>query len=229
MANESILVVEDEADIAELIRYNLDKEGFRVTCAETGEQALTAAREQQPDLVLLDLMLPGLDGLEVCRRLSNEEPTRSIPIIMVTARGEEADIVAGLELGAADYVTKPFSPRILTARVRSVLRRGTSTEQTDDDALTRLHGIEIDPRRHRVLVEGETVELTATEFKILAFLAKRPGWVFTRYQIVDGIRGANYPVTERAIDVQVVALRRKLGSAGQLIETVRGVGYRFKE
>ena len=229
MANESILVVEDEADIAELIRYNLDKEGYRVAWAETGEQALTAAREQRPDLVLLDLMLPGLDGLEVCRRLSVDDQTKAIPIIMVTARGEEADIVTGLELGAADYVTKPFSPRILTARVRSVMRRRAPAAGQAEDEPIRTHGIQIDPRRHHVTVEGESVDLTATEFKILTFLARRPGWVFTRYQIVDGVRGPNYPVTERAIDVQIVALRRKLKDAGALIETVRGVGYRFKE
>jgi two-component system phosphate regulon response regulator PhoB len=229
MANESILVVEDEADIAELIRYNLDKEGYRVAWAETGEQALTAAREQRPDLVLLDLMLPGLDGLEVCRQLSADEQTKAIPIIMVTARGEEADVVTGLELGATDYVTKPFSPRILTARVRAVIRRRAPAAEQAEDGPIRTHGIEIDPRRHHVAVDGESVELTATEFKILSFLAKRPGWVFTRYQIVDGVRGPNYPVTERAIDVQIVALRRKLKDAGALIETVRGVGYRFKE
>jgi two-component system phosphate regulon response regulator PhoB len=229
MAKESILVVEDEADIAELIRYNLDKEGYRVAWAETGEQALAAARDQRPDLILLDLMLPGLDGLEVCRHLSADEQTKAIPIIMVTARGEEADVVTGLELGAADYVTKPFSPRILTARVRSVMRRRTPKDREAEDEPIRTHGIEIDPRRHHVAVDGESVELTATEFKILSFLAKRPGWVFTRYQIVDGVRGPNYPVTERAIDVQIVALRRKLKDAGALIETVRGVGYRFKE
>ena len=228
MPHENVLVVEDEEDISELIRYNLDKEGYRVACAASGEDALREARAEIPDLILLDLMLPGVDGLEVCRRLAADEKTHRIPVIMVTARGEEADIVTGLEMGAADYVTKPFSPRVLTARVRSVLRRTTAPPQAEDAAI-RVHDIEIEPRRHAVKVAGEPVELTATEFKILSFLAKRPGWVFTRYQIVDGIRGPNYPVTERAIDVQIVALRRKLGKSGKLIETVRGVGYRFKE
>jgi two-component system phosphate regulon response regulator PhoB len=228
MAKESVLVVEDEPDIAELMRYNLEREGYQVTIAATGEAGLEAARRKRPDIILLDLMLPGVDGLDVCRRLKSETHTAQIPVVMVTARGEEADVVTGLELGADDYVTKPFSPRVLSARTRAVLRRPRS--QPDDvSAPIRLHGIEILPGRHEVLVDGQPVVLTATEFKILHLLARRPGWVFTRYQIVDGIRGPNYPVTERAIDVQVVALRRKLGEHGSLIETVRGVGYRFKD
>jgi two-component system alkaline phosphatase synthesis response regulator PhoP len=228
MANETILVVEDEDDIAELLRYNLERDGFRVLVSDSGEKGFDAARRESPDLVLLDLMLPGLDGLEVCRRLKQGAATAGIPIIMVTARGEEADIVAGLELGAEDYVTKPFSPRVLVARVRAVLRRGKDAI-IDDDAVIRSHGIEIHPGRHQVSVDGEAIELSATEFRILHFIAKRPGWVFTRYQIVDGIRGPNYSVTERAVDVQIVALRRKLGTRAQAIETVRGVGYRFRE
>jgi two-component system phosphate regulon response regulator PhoB len=228
MAKETVLVVEDEPDIAELMRYNLEREGYQVTIAATGEAGLEAARRKRPDIILLDLMLPGVDGLDVCRRLKTETHTAQIPVVMVTARGEEADVVTGLELGADDYVTKPFSPRVLSARTRAVLRRPRS--QPDDvSAPIRLHGIEILPGRHEVLVDGQPVVLTATEFKILHLLARRPGWVFTRYQIVDGIRGPNYPVTERAIDVQVVALRRKLGECGALIETVRGVGYRFKD
>jgi two-component system phosphate regulon response regulator PhoB len=228
MAKETVLVVEDEPDIAELMRYNLEREGYQVTIAATGEAGLDAARRKRPDIILLDLMLPGVDGLDVCRRLKSETHTAQIPVVMVTARGEEADVVTGLELGADDYVTKPFSPRVLSARTRAVLRRPRS--QPDDvSAPIRIHGIEILPGRHEVLVDGQPVVLTATEFKILHLLARRPGWVFTRYQIVDGIRGPNYPVTERAIDVQVVALRRKLGEHGSLIETVRGVGYRFKD
>jgi two-component system phosphate regulon response regulator PhoB len=228
MPGETILAVEDEDDIAELIRYNLEREGYRVVTTSTGEAALQEAVRRVPNLVLLDLMLPGVDGLEVCRRLKGDNRTANIPVIMVTARGEEADVVAGLELGADDYVVKPFSPRVLLARTRTVLRR--RHEKPDDETATlTIHGIQIHPGRHEVRVDGTPVELTATEFKILHFLARRPGWVFTRYQIVDGIRGPNYPVTERSVDVQIVALRKKLEPYGKLIETIRGVGYRFKE
>ncbi|MFN2426149.1 MAG: response regulator transcription factor [Candidatus Binatia bacterium] len=228
MSRESILVVEDEDDIAELIRYNLEKEKYAVTIAATGEKGVEAARSIKPDLVLLDLMLPGMNGLEVCRTLKADRSTADIPIVMVTARGEETDIVAGLELGAEDYVTKPFGLTVLIARVRAVLRRRTARIPNEDEPL-RIHDVEIHPGRHEVRAGSEEVVLTNTEFRILHFLARRPGWVFTRYQIVDGIRGENYPVTERAVDVQIVALRRKLGGFGGLIETVRGVGYRFKE
>ena len=177
---------------------------------------------------MLDLMLPGVDGLEVCRILKGDQKTSHIPIVMLTARGEEADIVAGLELGADDYVTKPFSPRVLAARVKAVMRR-KSTQPVDETAVIKVHDIVIDPGRHEVLVQGELIRLSLTEFKILQKLASRPGWVFTRYQIVDAVHGDNYPVTERSIDVQLVGLRNKLGSSGEYIETVRGVGYRFKE
>lgn len=228
MPRENILVVEDEDDIAELIRFNLEKESYAVTVANSGEKGVEAARRSKPDLVLLDLMLPGMSGLEVCRSLKADRTTSDIPIIMVTARGEESDIVTGLELGAEDYVTKPFGIKVLLARVRAVLRRGEAKVPGEDEPL-RLHDVEIHPGRHEVRAGGEEVTLTNTEFRILHFLARRPGWVFTRYQIVDGIRGENYPVTERAVDVQIVALRRKLGGFGGLIETVRGVGYRFKE
>lgn len=228
MSKEKILVVEDEDDIAELIRYNLHKESWDVVVATNGEKAVEVARRERPDLVLLDLMLPGMSGLEVCRTLKSDSTTSGIPIVMVTARGEESDVVSGLELGAEDYVTKPFAIKVLLARVRAVLRR-RSTRVVAEDEPIRIHEIEIHPGRHEVRAGGEEVVLTNTEFRILHFLARRPGWVFTRYQIVDGIRGENYPVTERAVDVQIVALRRKLGGFGGLIETVRGVGYRFKE
>ena len=228
MSRESILVVEDEDDIAELIRYNLESEKFNVTVAATGEKGVEAARRNKPDLVLLDLMLPGMNGLEVCRALKGDRLTADVPIMMVTARGEETDIVTGLELGAEDYVTKPFGIKVLLARVRAMLRRRTTKVPADDEPL-RIHDVEIHPGRHEVRAGNDEIVLTNTEFRILHFLARRPGWVFTRYQIVDGIRGENYPVTERAVDVQIVALRRKLGGFGGLIETVRGVGYRFKE
>jgi len=185
-----------------------------------------AAFARTPDLIVLDIMLPKVNGFEVCRRI--READLDMPIIMLTAKDREDDIVRGLKLGADDYVTKPFSPRVLVARVRAMARRKRGTP-IDEDAPVSVHNVEIHPGRHEVHVDGEAVKLTSTEFKILHFLAKRPGWVFTRYQIVDGIRGPNYPVTERSIDVQVVALRKKLGASGKLIETVRGVGYRFKE
>jgi two-component system alkaline phosphatase synthesis response regulator PhoP len=228
MAKEHILVVEDEDDILELLRYNLAKEGFRVTGVVSGEEALRTARSQPPDLIILDLMLPGMDGLTVCRELKHDAKTREIPIIMLTAKGEEADIVAGLELGADDYVTKPFSPRVLLARLRAVLRRHVLPPAAESDALV-LHDLSIHPGRHEVLVQDRPVDLTVTEFRLLHFLARRPGWVFTRAQIVQGVQGEDYAVSDRAVDVQIVGLRKKLGAAGACIETVRGVGYRFKE
>ncbi len=228
MANEKILVVDDEEDILELIRYNLAKEGYRVTCEASGEGCLRAVSEDPPDLILLDLMLPGLDGLDVCRQLKADSKSSGIPILMLTAKSEDADIVTGLELGADDYVTKPFSPRILLARIRAVLRR-FKADLVPDDRIVRIYGLVIDPARHEVTVEGKRVELTASEFRILNYLALRPGWVFTRDQIITAVKGQDYPVTERSVDVQVAGLRKKLGASGQLIETVRGVGYRFRE
>ncbi len=227
MAHENILAVEDDEDILELLKYNLGKEGYRVTAVTTVEEGLRLARSAAPDLILLDLMLPGVDGLEVCRSLKMDPKTRLASIIMLTAKGEESDIITGLELGAEDYITKPFSTRILLARVRAVLRR-RRTEPPGAEALLKIHDLVIDPDRHEVLVQGQPVELTATEFRLLHLLARRPGWVLTRAHIVEGIHGDDYPVTDRAVDVKIVALRKKLGDAAQYIETVRGVGYRFK-
>jgi len=230
MAKEHILVIEDEEDILALVQYNLLREGCRVSCAISGEDGLEQARADLPDLILLDLMLPGMDGLEVCRRLRQEPATREVPVIMLTAKGEESDIVAGLELGADDYIPKPFSPRVLIARVRTVLRRRKQeAAPADDSGVIRIRELTIHPGRNEVLVDGEEVELTFTEFRVLHLLAARPGWVFTRGQIVDAVRGESYAVTERAVDVQIVGLRRKLGASGKYIETVRGVGYRFKD
>lgn len=228
MAKEKILVVDDEEDILELIRFNLVREGYKVLCAPSGEEAMNIAQLEIPDLMVLDLMLPGIDGLEVTRVLKNDSRTRDIPIVMVTAKGEEADIVTGLELGADDYITKPFSPRVLVARVRAVLRR-QSKEYKEETPVLRIHDMVIHPGRHEVLINGNPVQLTLTEFGILEYLARRPGWVFTRTQIVDAVKGEDYYVTDRSVDVQVVGLRKKLGTAGPYIETVRGVGYRFKE
>jgi two-component system alkaline phosphatase synthesis response regulator PhoP len=229
MAKNKILIVDDEEDILDLVNYNLTKEGYKVYQVTTGEDALESAREVVPDLVLLDLMLPGLDGLEVCKILKNDPLTHNIPIIMLTAKGEETDVVTGLELGADDYIPKPFSPRVLIARVRAVLRRGTLAQKEDDKEVVRIHDLLIDPIKFRVTYQDKPVELTITEFRLLQFLAKRPGWVFTRYQIVDALKGEDYPVTDRSVDVQIVGLRKKLGEGEHLIETVRGVGYRFRE
>ena len=228
MPNEKILIVDDEEDILELLKYNLSREGYKVSCAASGEETLRAVRSGIPDLIVLDLMLPGIDGLDVARQLKNDSKTRDVPIVMLTAKGEEADIVTGLELGADDYITKPFSPRVLLARVRAVLRRRIR-ESTNDTSVLQVRKLEIHPGRREVLVNGEPVQLTFTEFGILNFLARRPGWVFTRSQIVDEVRGDDYFVTDRSVDVQIVGLRKKLGSAAKHIETVRGVGYRFKE
>ncbi len=230
-ARARILVVEDEEDILELIRYNLSREGYRVTAAASGEEALRAVIRDRPDLVVLDLMLPGIDGIEVCRRLKAEAATRYIPVVMVTAKGEEADVVTGLELGADDYLTKPFSPKVLVARIRAVIRRREQETVKDAKEPIQRGALLIHPGRREVLLEGSRValELTFTEFNILFLLASRPGWVYTRAQIVDAVRGYDYHVTERSVDVHVVGLRRKLGDLGALVETVRGVGYRFRE
>lgn len=228
MSKEKILVVDDEEDILELVRYNLLKNGYRVTCVSSGEQAIEKLKQETPHIILLDLMLPGMDGLDVCRTLRSNPATSSIPIIMITAKGEDADIVSGLELGADDYLTKPFSPRVLLARIRALLRRN-KLDELDETSVLKIHQLVINPVRHEVLVNGDPLALTATEFSLLHFIARRPGWVFSRDQIISAVKGDDYPVTERSVDVQIVGLRKKLGDSGDLIETVRGVGYRFKE
>jgi two-component system phosphate regulon response regulator PhoB len=228
MAQEHILVVDDEADILELVRYNLAKAGYKVTCVASGEDAIRTARSKLPDLVLLDLMLPGVDGLEVCSTLKRDHKTTNIPVVMLTARGDEADVVAGLELGADDYITKPFSPRVMLARVKAVLRR-RAQQPTEEKAVIKLKDLVIHPGRHEVMVRNKRADLTSTEFRILHLLARRAGWVFTRQQIIDAARGEEYPVTDRSVDVHIVGLRKKLGPIGKQIETVHGVGYRFRE
>lgn len=227
----TILLVEDEQDLLELLRYNLTREGFNVETAMTGEDGLKKARElgKDLDLVLLDLMLPGIDGLEVCRTLKGRDYTSEIPVIMLTAKGEESDIVKGLEYGADDYITKPFSPRVLMARITAVLRRSEGAQRSDAGSVIKIGSVQIDTDRHEVLVQGEPVTLTATEFKLLSLLASRAGRVFTRQQIIETIHEGYAAVTDRSVDVQVVSLRRKLLDAGRNIETVRGVGYRFRD
>jgi two-component system phosphate regulon response regulator PhoB len=228
MARERILVVDDEPDILELVQYNLKKDNYDVVGVMSGEEALARVQNSPPDLVVLDLMLPGMDGLEVCKQLKQEPRTTTIPLIMLSARGEEADVVAGLELGADDYLTKPFSPRVLLARIRAVLRRRHSVPATADVVITH-HDIVIHPGRHEVLVQSTPVQLTPTEFRILHLLVRRPGWVFTRNQIIEAAQGDEASVTVRTVDVHIVALRRKLGACGDAIETIRGIGYRFQE
>jgi len=233
IVRSSILIVEDEADIRELVSFNLLREGHQVASVSSGEEALAMATSRPFDLVLLDLMLPGVDGLSVCQRLKSEPETQNIPIVMLTAKGEESDIIAGLNLGADDYVSKPFSPRVLLARIDAVMRRATvtkeSNERVPEEKSVKIHELVIFPKRHQVTLSGQRVSLTSTEFRVLDLLAARPGWVFTRQQILDGVHGDNYAITDRAVDVQIVGLRKKLGSAGRYIETVRGVGYRLRD
>jgi two-component system phosphate regulon response regulator PhoB len=228
MAQETILVIEDEKDIQELIQFNLERDGYKVLLADSVKTATKLLARHTPDLVLLDLMLPGESGFDFCRHLRNNDATRNLPVIMVTARDEDADVVAGLEVGADDYITKPFSPRVLLARVRAVLRR-KKTEAAEAASTTLTRGaIELDRAHYMVRVAGTLLTLTLSEFRILELLMRRPGVVFSRYQIVDAVHGADYPVTDRSVDVQIVGLRRKLGGHGESIETVRGVGYRFQ-
>ncbi|GAB4343497.1 MAG: response regulator transcription factor [Desulfobulbaceae bacterium] len=232
MSRNTILVVEDDPDIQQLVTYNLVKEGMHVICADDGEEALSRIENESVDAVILDLMLPGRSGLDVCRTLRENERTRALPIIMLTARSEEDDIVAGLELGADDYVTKPFSPKVLVARLQAVLRRKAEAVQGEGDReeeIIAIHGLTIHTGRHEVTLDGVPLHLTATEYDILKLLAGKAGWVFTRQQIIDNIRGYDYLVTSRSVDVQIFGLRKKLGAAGKLIETVRGIGYRMKE
>ena len=225
--SKNILVVEDDLDIRELISFNLQNEGHQVFEAKDGEAGIDKVREKLPDLILLDLMLPGIQGLDVCRVIKSDQETKETPIIMVTALGQEEDIVKGLETGADDYITKPFSIKVLIARVNAVLKRSIEVgEDKSKDIL--INGINIKTRSREVRVNENLInDLTFSEFQILYLLAGHPGWVFTRYQIIDKIRGDNYPVTDRSVDFQIVGLRKKLGDAGKLIKTVRGVGYRF--
>jgi len=229
MAREKLVVVEDDTDIRELIRHTLTKEGYEVTCTARGEDGLALAERGEFDLVLLDLMLPGMDGLEVCRRIRANANLRKTSILIITAKDDEIDVVTGLELGADDYLVKPFSVRVLLARVRALLRRTKDTVQETDEAPITLGPLRIDPSRHEVCVKDKRIDLTLAEFRILQSLAKRPGRVLTRNQLLDLALGQDNFVLDRTIDVHVSALRRKLGDAGRWVETVRGVGYRLKD
>ncbi len=227
MPKRTVLAIDDEKDLIELVRYNLEKEGFQVRGAHDGETGLALAIQERPDIVLVDLMLPGIDGLEVCRRLRADARTSAIPLIMLTAKSGESDRVVGLELGADDYVTKPFSPRELVARVRALLRR--TSGQQEPPAQVRRGDLLIDLDRREVTSAETPLELTATEFRLIHFLASHPGRVFTRGELIDNVLGRDVVVLDRTVDVHVMSLRRKLGKLGACVETVRGFGYRFRE
>lgn len=231
MSKSHVLIVEDEPEIAELIRFHLEREGMDARAVHSGKHALELLKKDVPDLVVLDLMLPDVGGLEICRRMKRMPETRDVAVVMVTARGEETDVVAGLELGADDYIVKPFSPRVLMARIRAVLRRGVELAANPiDNRIVRLDGtLVIDPDRHEVTRGGERLDLTVTEFGILQHLAMKPGFVRTRDQIIAAVHGRNVVLSSRTIDVHVTALRKKLGGLANCVETVRGVGYRFNE
>ena len=224
---KTILIIEDEKDIAELLAFNLENDEFNALLANNGESGIKIARKRKPDLIILDLMLPGIHGLDVCRIIKGDPELKNIFIVMLTALGQEESIVKGLEVGADDYITKPFSFKILIARIRSVIRRSRIDEEGVIKDIN-IFGVEIKQRSREVYIKKTLIETTYTEFQILQLLASHPGWVFTRYQIIDKIRGDNYPVTDRSIDFQIVGLRKKMGESGALIQTIRGVGYRFK-
>ena len=227
MTGESILVVEDEEDILDLISYNLKQAGFSIIAVESGEEALEVASEENFSLVLLDLMLPGIDGLEVCRLLRAKPETKNIPVLMLTARTEEVDRIVGLELGADDYLTKPFSPRELVLRVRAILRRAEVVESVSDGTI-RVGSLTIDPIEHRVQLLGEEIELTATEFRLLLTLAQRRGRVQSREELLNVVWGYEHSGYRRTVDTHLRRLRAKMGEAADYLETVRGVGYRFR-
>tara|TARA_B100001113_G_scaffold342811_1_gene329410 strand:+ start:635 stop:1333 length:699 start_codon:yes stop_codon:yes gene_type:complete len=227
ITNNKILIIEDDKDIRDLISFNLSKNGYKTILSRDGEKGIEKAKNEKPDLVLLDLMLPGIHGLDVCKILKTDSSLNKLSIIMLTALGQEEDIIKGLEAGADDYITKPFSFKILFARIKSVLRRKKTKESSNKDPVN-LYGVKIDPQTRQVIINENELKLTFTEFQILYLLASHPGWVFTRYQIIDKIRSDNNSVTDRSVDFQIVGLRKKMNNLGKLIETIRGVGYRFK-
>ncbi|OQZ04726.1 MAG: DNA-binding response regulator [Candidatus Brocadia sp. UTAMX1] len=227
MAKEKILVVDDEQDLVKLIRYHLEKDGYQVLSAYNGEDALFLSRKERPELLILDLMLPGMDGLEVCKKLKADRDLTNTAIVMLTAKGEEADITTGLKLGADDYITKPFSPKELVARAQAVLRRTKNASAVQE--YIKIDDLTIDLDKHEVIIKNEPVQLTLAEFKILYHLARKPGRVFTRDQLLDAVSGPETAVTDRTIDVHVASLRKKLKTFANRIATIRGIGYKFKE
>lgn len=228
MAKPKVLVVEDETDILQLLTYNIQAAGFEVISAQEGYEALNLARQNGPDLIVLDLMLPGLDGFEICRELKRGSETKSLPIIILTAKGEEIDRIVGLELGADDYVVKPFSPRELILRIRAILRR-SSPDEAAESSMWQHEGLRVDFQAHKATVDGEEIVLTATEFKLLAEFIRSRGKVQTRDQLLDRVWGYQFEGYARTVDTHVRRLRQKLGPYSQCVETVRGVGYRFRD
>nr|WP_184744445.1 response regulator transcription factor [Spirochaeta isovalerica] len=224
---QKILIVEDDDDIRELVAFNLEMSGFSVTKSEKGERVVELALIENPDLILLDVMLPGIDGFEVCRRVKKNQNLKDIPVIMLTARTDDEDIINGLETGADDYITKPFRPKILLAKVKTALRRNAVSKGETDSQEVLIHGISIDSNRYEVKLDGKEIHLSVTEFSILEYLARNPGFVYSRNQIIDSVKGDGYAVTERSVDVQILGIRKKLGDYGRFIETVRGIGYRM--
>lgn len=230
MTGKLITFIEDEPDIQDIVAYNLRREGYQVSSALSGEDGLNLIKQKKPDLILLDLMLPGMDGLEVCRNLRTQAETQNIPIIMVTAKGEESDVVLGLGLGADDYISKPFSPKELVARIQAVLRRSKEPTGSSNDNSKIVYGeLTIEPSKHKVTLAGEELVFTASEFKMLSVLASQPGRVFTREQLINQSLGENVVVVDRNIDVHIRAIRKKLGEHSSFIETIRGIGYRFTD
>ncbi|MEE2736034.1 MAG: response regulator [Pseudomonadota bacterium] len=228
MKKKKIIVVEDEPDLVDVVTYNLEREGYSVLASQRGDEGLNLIRSEAPDLVLLDLMLPGMDGLSICRQMKSDSSTKEIPIIIASAKGEESDVVIGLEMGADDYLAKPFSPRELLARIRAVLRRGAPTADVRDDRIV-IRDLTIDSRKHEVKINNEVVSLTSTEFKLLHHLASSRGRAFSREQLLNRVVGMGVVVVDRNIDVHIRALRKKLGKHSDMIQTIRGVGYRFVE
>lgn len=227
MKKSKILLVEDEKDIVELVQYNLEREGYQVIPVHTGEDAVALLQKNLPDLIVLDLMLPGMDGLETCRLIKQNDKFAHIPIIMLTAKSEEADMVVGLQMGADDYVTKPFSPKVLMARIKAIFRRAAGKKVSDEVRV--LGDLKIDIPKHKISFKGKTIELTTIEFNIVEYLSRQPGRVFSRDQIMDNVWNEGKFIIDRAVDVHVRGLRKKMEEAADLIETVRGVGYRFKD
>lgn len=227
MAQPRILIIEDERALTKVLAYNLQREGYETVISHDGVEGLRKAQAHPPDLVILDLMLPGIDGLEVCRQLKASQATRGVPILMLTAKADETDQVVGFSLGADDYVTKPFSVKVLLQRIKALQRR---KEPGAEPAEVVEHlGVKVDRVRHRASVRGKDIDLTPTEFRLLECLLRQPGRAFSRPQLMDAAIGEAAVVLERTIDVHVKSLRRKLGDAGEFIETVRGMGYRFRE
>lgn len=227
MAKASILIIEDDRSLADVVAYNLRQQGYEVLLSSDGEDGTSMALQHQPDVVILDLMLPVVDGLDVCRKLKANKATRKTKILMLTAKGEESDQLVGFSLGADDYVTKPFSVKVLLERVKALCRR--DVDDGDDDGVINTQGVVIDPVRHSVTVAEEPLQLTRSEFRLLETLARHPGRVFARSELLDAVLGDGTIVMERTIDVHIRAIRRKMGDHADLIETVRGVGYRFRD